>query len=82
MVMPLCSKWAGGKTLRAGLALEGACLFKSIRNRRATQPPAQFLLQKYYVSGLMSGAAIWLGPNSEIWNRPRRRARPRCIGIP
>jgi hypothetical protein len=23
-------------------------------------------------------------PNSEIWNRPRprRRARPRCIGIP
>jgi hypothetical protein len=25
-----------------------------------------------------------LSPNSEIWNRPRsrRRARPRCIGIP
>ena len=23
-----------------------------------------------------------LNPNSEIWNRPRRRARARCIGIP
>jgi len=23
-----------------------------------------------------------LNPNSEIWNRPRPRARPRCIGIP
>ena len=23
-----------------------------------------------------------LNPNSEIWSRPRRRSRPRCIGIP
>ena len=33
---------------------------------------------------LLLGHWQQLNPNSEIWNRPRsrRRARPRCIGIP
>ena len=41
MVMSLRSKWAAGKAVRAGLAVEGAYL-NLIRNRRATQPPAHF----------------------------------------
>src|ERR1700736_1839232 len=43
MVMSLRSKWAAGKTVRAGLAVGGR-LSKLIRNRRATQPPAHFQL--------------------------------------
>src|SRR5580693_1306457 len=42
MVTSLRSKWAVGKAVRAGLALKGAYLSKSIRNRRATRPPAHF----------------------------------------
>jgi len=34
-------KWAAGKAVRAGLA-EGGRISESIRNRRATQPPAHF----------------------------------------
>ena len=41
MVASLRSKWAAGKAVRAGLALGGR-ISKSIRNRRATQPPAHF----------------------------------------
>jgi hypothetical protein len=41
MVTSLRSKWAAGKAVRAGLALGGR-ISKSIRNRRATQPPDQF----------------------------------------
>src|SRR5215471_5688371 len=37
MVMSLRSKWAAGKT-------RGGRISKSIRNRRATQPPAHFQL--------------------------------------
>ena len=40
MVMSLRSKWAVGKAVRAGLAL--GRISQSIRNRRATQPPAHF----------------------------------------
>src|SRR5258707_1840860 len=40
MVASLRSKWAAGKAVRAGLALGGR-ISKSIRNRRAPQPPAQ-----------------------------------------
>src|SRR5258705_9967196 len=41
MVASLRSKWASGKAVRAGLAL-GGHISKSIRNRRATRPPAHF----------------------------------------
>jgi len=41
MMMSLRSKWAVGKAVRAGLAL-GVSISESIRNRRATQPPAHF----------------------------------------
>src|SRR6266436_1719134 len=41
MVTSLRSKWAAGKTVRAGLALGGR-ISESICNRRATQPPAHF----------------------------------------
>src|SRR4029077_18976727 len=41
MVTSLRSKWAAGKAVRAGLALGGR-ISESIRNRRATQPPAHF----------------------------------------
>jgi hypothetical protein len=41
MVTALRSKWAAGKAVRAGLALGGR-ISESIRNRRATPPPAHF----------------------------------------
>jgi len=41
MVTALRSKWAAGKPVRAGLALGGR-ISESIRNRRATPPPAHF----------------------------------------
>src|SRR6516165_3987639 len=41
MVTSLRSKWAAGKAVRAGKA-RGGRISKSIRNRRATQPPAHF----------------------------------------
>jgi len=41
MVASLRSKWAAGKAVQAGLALGGR-ISKSIRNRRAMQPPAHF----------------------------------------
>jgi hypothetical protein len=41
MMTSLHSKWAAGKAVRAGLAV-GERISKSIRNRRATQPPAHF----------------------------------------
>src|SRR5580704_6537386 len=37
----LRSKWAAGKAVRAGLA-DGGSISESIRDRRATQPPAHF----------------------------------------
>jgi hypothetical protein len=37
----LRSKWAAGKAVRAGLTVRGR-ISESIRNRRATQPPAHF----------------------------------------
>src|SRR6516165_5441131 len=39
--MSLRSKWAAGKAVRAGLAVRER-ISKSIRNRRATEPPAHF----------------------------------------
>src|SRR5215467_11848619 len=41
MMTSLRSKWAAGKAVRAGLAVGGR-ISRSIRNRRATQPPAHF----------------------------------------
>src|SRR6516162_249224 len=41
MMTSLRSKWAAGKAVRAGLAVRGR-ISRSIRNRRATQPPAHF----------------------------------------
>jgi len=41
MTTSLRSKWAAGKAVRAGLA-EGGRISESIRNRRATPPPAHF----------------------------------------
>ncbi len=40
MTTALRSKWPAGKTVRAGLA-DGGRISESIRNRRATQPPAR-----------------------------------------
>jgi hypothetical protein len=37
----LRSKWTAGKAVRAGLA-DGGSISRSIRDRRATQPPAHF----------------------------------------
>ena len=45
-------KWAAGKAVRPGLAVGGHAS-KSIRNRRATQPPAHF------IATLRAGAS-WL----------------------
>src|SRR5262245_47572286 len=44
--MSLRSKWAAGKAVRAGLAVKGR-ISRSIRNRRATKPPAYFQTQPY-----------------------------------
>src|SRR6202007_254454 len=41
MVTSLRSKWTAGKAVRAGLALGGR-ISESIRDRRATRPPAHF----------------------------------------
>jgi hypothetical protein len=45
-------------------------------------PPTQLdIFYRKQTAGLKCGLS-GSSPNSEIWNRPRRRARPRCIGIP
>ena len=42
------------------------------------------MVDRRFIMVLQSWDTGPLNPNSEIWNRPRarRRARPRCIGIP
>jgi hypothetical protein len=63
MVMSLRSKWAAGKTVRAGLAVGGR-LSKLIRNRRATQPPAHFQLNPLGPSSIGDFGALLARPVS------------------